>query len=688
MKKLFLSLVSFVLATAWLGADQASLAVQKLLYGRAAYSLEEQVTIEKYELQIIEEELAYLNNILALKAAVNQLYETGNITEIKKGFSQRSEELNKLLAEQMLSESQLSLNEQQIIYAEIPEIRDQLLWNQAQVAYQQKKYKQAQSYLEEIINSYPSSPGWQEAYVLLSGIYFEQQLNSELVNLIENYNVEKTELLTFQSANALFNLEKYSRSKTEFDLLLPAEDYALQSQGMLALIAYFTGDVESAADQLQLILQEDDISRQMKNFALLNLGRIYLLQESEFAWTYFDEYYKINNQINDNILYELAGYYFQAQRFQQAKTMLNTIVTRTPKSRFYVSASFMLTITSYYPDDQSQAEAAVDSLMQTNQELLENVASKNFFLDKYEKILEQLTSIDSSDMTYENLSYQLDLIEFELSEIDQLLSGFYRGSADRKLTRLYVLEEEYKNYLSILADIRALILVAQQMPRENFARYLNSQIAFADSSLITLQVVKYLRARPLITPQDYRLARSLAAEKILLQSQLAQWQSLQQLAELNQNFSLLEKIQSYQDLMQTNIAGFDRIADYIFNYSASQDYDQYLNQEVAAIESNRQELFDLSRDIKDSFDNLVSRKLKKEQTALLSEFTELSDDYNAMLDVVENDIELENKEYEYQLLNILFENSQRLDNQYQELQKKLVDQDQDQVREVEEAENE
>lgn len=668
MKKIFLSIISITFLCTFLLADQASLAVQKLLYGRASYSLEEQISIEKYELNRLEEELAYYQNILNLKTAIQKLYSLGNIEEIEQRFSHRSEQFNDLLQDDFLKESQLSVNEQKIIFEGIAEIKDQLLLNEARLYYRQNKIESARKILEEIVSDYQSSPSWQPAYELLTKLCFEHHDDEKLIDLIENYEIEKTELLAFQYANALYNLGKYDQAETEFEQLVDSQSYGHKSQSILAIINYLSGDSKTATEQLKLLLKEKDVPTSVTNFALLNLGRIYLLQESEQAWPYFEEYYHNNSVLDDEILYEIARYFFFAGKYDQAKVLLSEIVEQTPKSRFYVSANFMLTITNYNPTEQENMEMAVDSLIAANQELLDNLNSKLYFLEKFEKIQEQLVNIDTLDTTYENLSHQLNLIELELDEIDNQLSKFYQGSSLQNLRKLSFLEEEYKNYAGLLAEIRALILIAKQMPKQNFSTYLDKQMTLNDSSLITLHVVKYLQAKPVISPQDFQLARSLALEKVLLQSELEEWQNLKDTA--SQNMELLAKIEAYESLLQANLDSFDTIADYIFYYSQAPNSEQYLNDEILAIQENRSELRRLQKNIGDSFDNLISQKLQRESESLLAEFSRLKADYYSLIDAFALDITKENKEYEYEILDLLYRNVQELDAKYQELQQK------------------
>lgn len=669
MKKIFLSFISILVVATVCLADE-SLAVQKLLYGRDSYTLEEKLTIEQYELQLIEEELSYLNNLLALKSAVNDLYKIGNIEKIQNGFNQRKQDLNKLLEQDKLRESETSINEMEIIYKDIPQLHDQMLYDQARLFFKKKDFIHARKLLEEIIQGDQLAPEWLSAYQLLAEIYFLTQADEELIRLFESHQIDKTQKNIFQFANALYNLEMYDQSAIEFSKLLNSSEYHFIAQSMIAVINYFQDDTITAIDQLQELSHQEKISANTLNFVLLNLGRIQILYKPDEAWQYFKRFHEVNETINDEILFEIANYYFEHKHYDESVIYLKDIINKIPKSPFYVSANFMLAAAQYSKQDRTPG-TAIDSLIYTNEELLENIDSKLFFLEKYQQLQQQFSSIDSTDLIYQNLSYQLELVDIELTETNKQLEIFYRGSAKQRLNEIYILEEEYKNYSSILAEIKALILIARKMPRERFTDYINNQIDLADSSLVSLQVIRYLQAKPIITPADFKLARRIAVEKILQETDLHSWQEIVALASQKKNYKLLEKIDTYIDLLNSNILSYDLIADYIFNYSENNELDEYLNEEVAAIQKNKTEMYILQEEIANSFDNFISRQLQKQNDELEIAFNQLQDKYNDLLQTISSDINLENRKYEFELLDAMFKKSQEMDAGFLEMQKQM-----------------
>ncbi len=671
MRRITLFLL-FIILWVSLSAQTGSFTTHNtFLSGRVVYSLEKQLISELYELQILEEEIARLNNILYLRSAIQELYSTGNLMEIEKAFNKRNQDLHRFLQNNQLRASALALEEQTILFGAIPQLHDQLVFNQARLAFQNKQLEESADYLSEIIKNTDSSI-LKEAVLLLAQVYFKQQKDEKFVNLLLSHQIEKDDDLTFQYANALFNLENYSAAGIEFETLLTSKEYGFRSQCLIALVDYFSGYSEQAKQRLNELSQTKNLHQRERNFLLINLGHIYLLENSfPEASVYFQALVQKNDDLSDEILYEIANYYFENHKYEYAQEYLKKILNKTEKSKFYASAKFLLSISELMPAEISEVQPAVDSLMLSNLTLLEEVSTKNYFLEKYSELQRKITQMDSTNLMYENINHQLDLINWELAETNVMLHHFYQGSRQRQMDKLFILEEEYKNYSSIMADIEALILIARQMPRQRFAGFLQREISFIDSSLITLQVMEYLQAKPLITSADYKMARNIAAEKILLASQLQDWQKIQAISEAGNQQQLSQKIAFFISILEANGEAYDRIADYLFGYSESPDYSEQINREVAALEKSRDELLDLKADIADSFDNLVSRKLEQQNNLLSADFANLKQQYNQMIANIEQDINLENSQYKFELLEFLFKYSLKMDQEYEMLQQRL-----------------
>ncbi|HPR16685.1 MAG TPA: hypothetical protein PLD62_00395 [Candidatus Cloacimonadota bacterium] len=674
MKKILWSLF-FLTAVTTVFAQTDVAAVQRLLYGSNSFTLEEQIQYEKNQLRVLQEEIAYYKNIIELRAAILQLYKTGNIDEIQDHFSRRTDALDDLLSDHNLQASALAVNEQSIIYSDIPAVRDRLLFNQAKLASQQKKYPEAQNNLEKIVNDYSASSVWIPAFNLLAELYFTSGQDEDLIALMTKHTVPPNEMLSFFYANALYNLGKYPEAKTEFETLLSNDDcseiHAFQAKSILALIEYFNGNTDQAISSLTELTQTKDIPQTELNFALLNLGRIQYLNDTEKAFPYFETYRQLNENITDDILYEIATYYFQNQSYEMARSYLHSILEKPQKSEYFVPANFMLIVSEFLPGDPVSAEPTIDALMQNNATLIDDLNSRYFLLERYQKLQKQLARIDSTDLMYDNIQAQLSILEVELSETQEKIAAFYGGMDQNKQAGLQLLEAEYKAYCRAISEIDALTEIARKMPKSAFTAYLNREISFTDSSLVTLQVMEFLQAKPFITPQDYLLARNLAAEKILLQTEMLSWQEILSISETKSYDDLSNRIRIYMSLASDDMAAYDRIADYLFRYKQNGTNDEYIASEVAAIQKNRAELIAMKSDISASFDNLISHKLQRENDEMNAEFTNLKVKYDEILNSVQHDINLENDEYEFNLLDLLFQNTIQMDREYNELQKKV-----------------
>ncbi|MCK4312982.1 MAG: hypothetical protein KAW88_09640, partial [Candidatus Cloacimonetes bacterium] len=117
----------------------------------------EQVKKERKELAILEEEIAYFYNLLQQRTAVRELYKKGKVAELKKVFSKNAKIFDRLFEEDRIESITLKIGEQKIIYGDVKELQDQLLFYRGKLAFVKEEMKTAQSLLEDLVQNYPQS---------------------------------------------------------------------------------------------------------------------------------------------------------------------------------------------------------------------------------------------------------------------------------------------------------------------------------------------------------------------------------------------------------------------------------------------------------------------------------------------------------------------------------------------------
>ncbi len=236
---------------------------------------------------------------------------------------------------------------------------------------------------------------------------------------------------------------------------------------------------------------------------------------------------------------------------------------------------------------------------------------------------------------------------------------------------LQILEEEYLSYSSTIADMDAVILLAQSLPNTRIPAILDREIASSDSSIVTLQVLSYLGHRPRFSSKDFNFAKALASEKIYQENLLKTWEEIEQIAIQNDHEEMLPSIQNSQKNIHENLESIDVIAQYMFKGKPSDDFQDLIKDEAFAIDKNKKELLELKKDVISNFNKLIAQRLSNEKEVLIAEFEELQFIYDNTLAELIGEITLANEQYQFSLLSILFKQTQIMDNEYKEFQEKV-----------------
>jgi len=236
---------------------------------------------------------------------------------------------------------------------------------------------------------------------------------------------------------------------------------------------------------------------------------------------------------------------------------------------------------------------------------------------------------------------------------------------------LKILEEEYMSYSSTIADMEAVILLAESLPNKRIPEILDREIAASDSSIITLQVLSYLGHRPRFSSQDFNFAKALATEKIYQENLLITWEEIEQIAIQNNHEEMLPSIQSSQRNIRENLESIGVIAQYMFKGKPSDDFQELIKDEAVAIDKNKIELMELKKDVIKNFNKLIARRLSNEKELMISEFEHLQFIYDDTLSELMGEITSANAKYQFSLLSILFKQTQIMDKEYKEFQEKV-----------------
>ncbi|MDP8268166.1 MAG: tetratricopeptide repeat protein [Candidatus Tenebribacter davisii] len=633
----------------------------------------EQLKTEKKELAILEEEISYYYSLLQQRKAVRELYKKGKISSLKNVFSRTAKIIDRMFETEQIKTVTLKIGEQKIIYGDIVELQGQLLYYRAKLSYVKGNNKKAQNLLEDIVKDYPHSPIMDSTILLLEEIYFLASLDQELIDVFDLYKGEISLKQNYWLAQALYNTGNYTEAESFFNVLQKDKTFAFRSKSMLALISYFTEDLQSSIDKFSILEKEYNKGTDYYEYVIISLARLNLANgDFEIALSYYDEFYELTeNTISDELIYEIAMHNYNNEKYPRAIEYFNIIIERPDKSQYFASAKFFVAVSEQGRGNYDQAENTLTEMISKNNILMETMNTKYDLLEKYSKLKRRLVQRDVSDEEYNDLKEQCGNIEKALGQTNGTLEQLYTGLDSYSLDMLKILEEEYMSYSSTIADMEAVILLAESLPNKRIPAILDREIASSDSSIITLQVLSYLGHRPRFSSKDFNFAKALATEKIYQENLLITWEEIEQIAIQNNHEEMLPSIQSSQKNIRENLESIGVIAQYMFKGKPSDDFQELIKDEAVAIDKNKIELMELKKDVIKNFNKLIARRLSNEKELMISEFEHLQFIYDDTLSELMGEITSTNAKYQFSLLSILFKQTQIMDKEYKEFQEKV-----------------
>ena len=670
MRKILFSLI-FIVIFAQLVAQNDIISILKPQEKKKP--LLEQLKEERKELAILEEEITYFYNLLQQRDGVRKLYKKGKVSDLKKIFSKNAKVMDRMIAENRLKALSLKIGEQKIIYGDVIELRDQILYYRAKLAFIKEDYKKAQNLLEDLVTNYPQSKRLNSVQLILQEIYFKEGRDEQLITCFDNYIGEISLKQNYWLAQAYFNVGRYEDASSIFKALSKNKEFGFRAKAMQAMIAYFTDGIDTAIKKFMILEERYGTGTDYYDFVILSLARLYSANDDIIqALACYENYSNIHHgEINDELLYEIALQFYNNHFFDKAIDYFYEIVEKPVKSEYFASAKFLVAVSEQGRGNFDQAESSLNEIINRNNVLLETMNTKYRLLAKYNETRRELTRLDIPAEEIEALRKKADNIEGALQSTNNTMQELYTGLDPISLQLLELLEEEYLAYSSTIADIEAIILLANTVPNKRIPAIIDREIASTDSSIVTLQILNYLGHRPRFTYKDYDFARALAIEKVYQDNLLKTWNEIEQIAIANNHEEMIQTIQDSRQLVVENLESIDVIAQYMFKGKPSDEFQQIIHEESEAIDKNRENLISLKQEVIENFNKQIARRLSKEKEILVAEFQSLNLSYDQALAIIMDEVKVENEKYQFSLLGVLFKQAQAIDEEYQEFQEKL-----------------
>ncbi len=674
-KKIFFSVV--LLLSLFLSAQQDNSTLIQLIQE------------EQRSLEIIEGEIQYFYNLINLRKDIREQYKNGNFLKIERAFNEDTRVIDDLFKGKDVQEISSKVGELKVIYSDVPEFKDQILFYRAKSLKRRGNLDKSQNLLEEVVNNYPYSPKIEQALFQLEEIYFIKELDSELITLYNKFPSNKSSQQKYQLAQSYYNIDDFDNSKKGFQQLLKKREYRFRAEMMMALIAYFEEGINTSIEKFETLKSEYLPSTPYYDFMILTLARLYSEKEDmNSSLSYYEQYIDLQGdllfmdygaalaayqkKINfDEIMFEIGTQYKKAKDYDNALYYYSLIIDNPVKSEYFTSAKFAVLMIDLEKGDINTVEEKLNEIISVNNILLETLNAKYSLLGKYKNLREDYSKEDISEAERNSIKGKMDAIESALQKTNSALQSLYKGLDPITLIAIEMLEEEYLSYSNTISEMEAVIKLANTIPNKKIPKMLDMRILDSDPSLVTLQMISYLGHKTQISSQDYELARALALEKLEEEFLLNTWKEIRNIARNTNNPNIVTMCDNSIELLAGNLESFDTIARIQFQGEPDSEMKVMIQEEADAIEQNRSDLIAIKQEVIEKFNKKIAKRLDKERELLVEDNDILKETYHHALTTMKDDIVGENDRFQISLLDVLFRQSQNIDEEYKEFQEQL-----------------
>jgi len=624
-------------------------------------------------LEDTSEEDAYLQEILNQKQEIYKLTLVDDKKAIDKSFRKKEKLLSKYTKKNELDSYKITLSEMRVIYADVTSLKGDILYYRGESAFLAGKFKLAQKHFEALLAEYYNSPKNNLAVLKLAEIYFYTRQDEKLNEVYVSYNGKKNPQLNFWYAQANYNLDNYLKAKRVF-AEIKKKEFRFRSKLMLGLISYLEDGPESGLIEFRNLEKKYKPGTPYFSFIYLSLARILMeMEQPEASLLYYRKYYDLEEKITDDILFEIALENRNYKKYDQAKFLFNQIITNPEKTSYYAPSKYYLSLTEQEEGDFERAEGNLLDLVESNKLLIETLSSKYKLIEKYEEMSEQKSTGDLTEVEAAALDEKMMNLELTTLKTNLTVRDLYTGARKNDVKVIALLESEIFSYSSTVSDMEAVIKLAYISKNKRIPRIIDGKIARNDSSIVSLQVIKYIGHLKNITPRQYQLARLLTLERFTQEDLQQAWIDIDRYAREKNRDDIGQYAAKSLGILDANIKALDLIAKYLFNGEPSEGIKGFIAEEVNALRVNNEELEKLKLLAIDKFNKKIAKRLEGQQEILIEEFAVLKETYNQSINRIMEEVRSSNIQYEVNLLDLLFQQSIYLDEQYKEKQKEYSD---------------
>lgn len=640
--------------------------------------LRRELAQEQRLLSEVETELQYLNSIIERRELMKRHQQSGADFLINESFNDVLRELE--AAYQQRDEQQIIRKHREIklIFSDITAVRDSYLFYDAVYDYYILNFAGAMQKLVTLTDSYPQSVRIRQAFTLLLNLYLNNGNYRELIGLYNRFQHLADNQNRYQLAHAYFNIGEYSSAQDLFERLVDDRVYGFRSRVMLGLLHYASFNTDRAIDIL-IDLSDSYSSREpYYDFVILSLARI-LAQQGEFqaSLQYYNRYVDLKGgERSDQVLYEIALVHKASGNYNQANSILSRIITSPEDYELYADAIAMIAGLMVYTDNLEASTELINDILVTNNAYYDLLQRENDLIERLRQNVQRYMERSNPELRsqFEQLAGQFnDVVERDIATVE---IGIDRR--EREFARM--ISEEYVLLLAHIKEINDLAERIRNRPNDAQVAQVDRRITEIDSlrtNLITAKflytLIKeetgdtesfekwgfysrnvYLTKTNQLLLDNHSAARDLARRIVSYENQLAERSgsmSANQLEELNTNIALL-----YEE------------AESLFGVvSEEDDYIRVIEAELQYSIESRKELLEIKDLVARYYHQRLSERLKRLNRESFTESDFFYSYISRSIDETVNQIENVNLKYDYALLDVLFQENIRRNQEYQRL---------------------
>lgn len=402
---------------------------------------------EAVEIARVDQEISHYRSLLEKKDLLVRLYQSRQIKEIFEHFRQDEEVLRIYIDSDSQEKLKDKYKEVEHLYGNMQGLSSprfplipRLQYYEACVLTKEKKFHPARKILENLLVYNLDPANRNSLVVLLEEVYFELNRYDDIISVYPLYRGVCSEKQRWWLGQSLYNTQSYQKAMQVLRNLHKSKEYGLRASALTALIKYNTGNQQDAIKDFKFLKYKYSPEDPWYNFLNLSLARLYALEgENKKAVLLFDQYLQLEEEVCEDILYEIAIFYRNAGEQNQAAKYLEEVYKRREKSNLKLPAQYFSLI-SEQDKGKSSGIQKIDNILKTNDQLMQLLNIKF-------KILEEFVSYQNE----ENASV-LEIyteIEKQYFSNNKDIQALRNSSKDKPVQ---FLEQEMLRYSTLIID--------------------------------------------------------------------------------------------------------------------------------------------------------------------------------------------------------------------------------------------